>query len=952
MERYKPLYKETATMSPSNRSMFNRERQRAVRTKQRNDCFHSNRIISVSPTPRKQKPAVAINQTEKDTVAIDQTEKDAAASSALANKENQPSETETTKDASANTKTKLRQDKFIQRYLAWKAAKKRNKAPNASSDKAPLLPTSKQNILAHKSDIFKPPANLKNPVAEASKRRSLYVVIEPKPKEKTGLSQKKTLPANTLNSHAKPTCTAVSKPKPSSAALSSKAKPLSAAPAPKAKPLSAAPAPKAKLPPAAVKSVPIEAKASTGKQQRPPKEPGTTSSVGPSKLKTSSKPATAKPIVTAKPPPPNLVTQPFKSNTVASYPNIVKPIRGREGGAAAKFKTSTNNAKETGSINGQPKTKKLSVRMKSKKGSVVTKKKTQLMLPQIRNEQMPENTLSAPPDTPFESDNPFQDRATSTQIKSNSGFQNLFASFKEIEGISPVARIERARSIESSAKRQLLPSQEQQQLQNTKRKFNFTRYSGAPIVESPAAVDEPTLQAGSPPKDSKTAAEEKTLLPQTPPRTSLCEPNYLSPFVSVSRGKVNSRSEREKRNSMYLPDQETPSDQSEVPVAVRRALETVGYFRIQLDNETKRLHALCDEWETYKSDHEVQLAESGGMDMINAAIGQTKLLTSKKLMQFRSLIDRCEAGATGVGARPDDGSEDTKPVQPEDLEGWWDMVRLQSDNVDKRFQNLQLWKANGWTDPDAIPTPVVKPKAKVKLAKQSKAKSSTKPSSNIKQFLLKAYAERRKQHTNGTKEHLTAGVNDKEADNTVSSDTLSNRRSQRLSEGDRLIIVRDRRSFSPSPTVLKMSNGRRASMATGGKALLKTTLKASMEQTKHSVVSTPPSTPAPVPILKTPGTAKRERGLRSVIFSAKKKVRKFQFTFDEANDNSSGEDALTGGDQLEDFEEEMSLEGANHRNSTDQAQQSQEGNGIDVNTSRTYSLRNRNIKLRPSSEFM
>ncbi|XP_033252347.1 guanylate kinase-associated protein mars-like [Drosophila miranda] len=148
-------------------------------------------------------------------------------------------------------------------------------------------------------------------------------------------------------------------------------------------------------------------------------------------------------------------------------------------------------------------------------------------------------------------------------------------------------------------------------------------------------------------------------------------------------------------NSMYLPGEE-------YPVANRRALESVLYFRLQLENEIRRLRDICSEWEAYSKENEAHLVETGGIDMINVAIGQTNLLSTKKLMQFSGLIDRCEAGATGKNHRPYDGSEETKPVQAEDLEGWWDMLRLQSENVDKRFDNLKRWKQNNWQDPDAV----------------------------------------------------------------------------------------------------------------------------------------------------------------------------------------------------------------------------------------------------------
>ena len=140
----------------------------------------------------------------------------------------------------------------------------------------------------------------------------------------------------------------------------------------------------------------------------------------------------------------------------------------------------------------------------------------------------------------------------------------------------------------------------------------------------------------------------------------------------MSRGKVSSRKEKEKRNSIYL--QEAPT----TPVEVRRTLEAVRYFRKLLEDETTRLLSLCDKWLIDKTENLERLLETGADGMIDVTIGQAKLLTSKKFVQFKGLIDRCEAGATGVGAIACDGSEDTKPVNAVDLEGFWSMLGIQA----------------------------------------------------------------------------------------------------------------------------------------------------------------------------------------------------------------------------------------------------------------------------------
>ncbi|XP_039956595.1 guanylate kinase-associated protein mars [Bactrocera tryoni] len=391
--------------------------------------------------------------------------------------------------------------------------------------------------------------------------------------------------------------------------------------------------------------------------------------------------------------------------------------------------------------------------------------------------------------------NPFEPFVTSTRVKS------LSPHSANAPNISPVnskmvvnnnkEETESNQNIHThsstSAKRALLPNAvkplPQNQIQRQKSKFNFVRYSvGLSELESDSDTGDveneekasiPTNQTeltmvDAQPNDSSNKGHT-TLMPKTPPPTEPERPvNYISSFVSVSRGKVSARKEREKRDSIYLPNgddtllsttltkteeankPETPCKSSvatPVSVEARRILEAVRYFRLQLQNEIERLHTLCDEWDEYKSQNLPLLQKTGGEDMINVTIGQTKLLTSKKFQQFKGLIDRCESGAKGTAAA-DDGSEDTKLITDVDLEGFWSMLNLQVDNVEKRFENLKRWKANNWSDPDdveEIKQDKIKPKPKLNKVKKPKAPVKTaKASSGLQAMLRKMHAEMRK----------------------------------------------------------------------------------------------------------------------------------------------------------------------------------------------------------------
>ncbi|KAH8348379.1 hypothetical protein KR084_006849 [Drosophila pseudotakahashii] len=946
MQRHKELYKEQSlVLSPRNHCQENRERLQAARAKKREDCFHQNRIISVSPTPVKAKPLVAAQEVlaQENVVPKPQGQE-------------QPKleKQEPVDQPGPSTSKPTRQTVFLKRYMEWKVAKSKEHKQREQTRRGAAIsaPPVNQSKAFPKSQTFRVPENLaptkqKGAVFQASKRSSLYVIANsigrvrgkaPEAiKPSTAASTVKATPAASSTKQA----TAASATKPMARQKATPATKLNvgvprqttnpvalarqnAAARPLSTAISQSTNLRPRLPATEAKKVAAMPKSSTATLNKVKadtvRQQPSGSSLKP-KLPASTVPRVARLA--------NVMSQPFEKPSgsrapVAGRANVVKPLSIRGGGGAiGKFKDSDGVANKAVSH---------SLRMKAnKQKSQYTKLQDNVRkLPQLKADLLQAAaSLDIPPLTPLEEiHNPFLDQATSTQCRSNNSSGSLLDAFGDDNLPSPVAP---AKSGDSTVKRQLLPADKiEVPVPVAKKKFDFSRYS---VANSPAedslildpqqstseyaCIFSPTVISCS--LTVKEASGDSTLVPEvekTPPRReSNGMPNYLSPFVSVSRGKVNSRCEKEKRNSFYLPDEESPLE-------VRRAVESVLYFRLQLENEIARLNGLCSEWEAHSKENEARLQETGGIDMINVTIGQTRLLTTKKMMQFSGLIDRCEAGATGKNRKTNDGSEDTKPVQTEDLEGWWDMLRLQSENVDKRFANLKRWKANDWLDPDAVAEEPKQPKPKAKIDRNMKIKSKAKPTSNLKQFLRKAHANMKK-----IKVEDPSMIDD----GTPSSST-------RVSS-PRVIVVRNRRSFSPARTVLRMSSGEgRPSIAPN--ALLKSAILAAAEQ---NASKTPPPKPR-ASILKTPGTSKRQS--RAVLFSAKKSVRRIQFTYEEGNISN---DETVGADKLEDCEEDMSLEASSERRSMDQDPGAGQANG---QTPRAYTLRNRRVNLRPSSEFM
>ncbi|EDW35710.1 GL17404 [Drosophila persimilis] len=882
MQRHKELYKQQSlAFSPHNFNEQNRELQKAARAKQREDRFQSNRIISVSPTPVKREAPIQPSEEAQPRLTY-----------VAPPKENQKPE------LPQQQKNPTRQDLYLKRFLEWKAARKEKTKNEQIARRGQMMPPAplQNSTFTYKAETLKPAANPQkeqknDPAFVPPKRQSLYVLVNKTQRTQTAAERKQPL-ATQLRTQGQPSR-------------------LRAQPA----------ATMAKLQHETSRPQPVTVKTQTSNM----KHQTSARNVQPTTVKPApSRTLSLKPTAGPKPKVadlavgpsangvvhlPNVRTQPFEkpalSKPTLKIPAVKpKPIQGvGGGGAAGKFK-STAVAKGPAIKNKLA--SQFSTRMKAKSNvsKYVGLQKNVRNRPELMRElvEAGNTELPLPPNTPLEEKISCPALATSTQCKSINCSQEMIEALGEISNLSPVAPMSSHRDSKA------------------KRKFDFSRYSLIKTAAEESLILDPYLA-----KDDK-EQENYTLKPgaeQTPPRRISDEkPNYLSPYVSVSRGKVNSRCEREKRNSMYLPGEETP-------VANRRALESVLYFRIQLENEIRRLRDICSEWEAYSKENEAHLVETGGIDMINVAIGQTNLLSTKKMMQFSGLIDRCEAGATGKNHRPYDGSEETKPVQAEDLEGWWDMLRLQSENVDKRFNNLKRWKQNNWQDPDAVEEskipakPLAKPKSK--LSNNLNAKPKVKASSNLKQFLRKAHAEMKKTKTD-----------------VVSADDAPQTPSR--SSTQRVIVVRDRRSFSPARTVLRMSVGESRS-SNGGNTLLKSAILAAAEQ--NAINHTPPPNKGRQSILKTPGTSKRES--RGVIFSTKKNVRHFKFTYEEG---TISDDEPFGGVKLEDCEEDMSIEASGERRSVDQGPAENEPQSENGDTSRTYTLRNRRVRLRPSTEFM
>ncbi|NXL19903.1 DLGP5 protein, partial [Setophaga kirtlandii] len=141
----------------------------------------------------------------------------------------------------------------------------------------------------------------------------------------------------------------------------------------------------------------------------------------------------------------------------------------------------------------------------------------------------------------------------------------------------------------------------------------------------------------------------------------------------------------------------------------------VPYFRNILRTETERLLSQCLQWE---GNLELDIPEDA-KDLIRTTVGQTRLLIGERFKQFEGLVDNCEFKR---------GEKETTCT---DLDGFWDMVNFQIEDVNKKFDNLVKLQDNEWQPLDVPSKAVVKkkavpgavPKAKLEAAARAAARS-------------------------------------------------------------------------------------------------------------------------------------------------------------------------------------------------------------------------------------
>ncbi|CAG9856253.1 unnamed protein product [Phyllotreta striolata] len=134
------------------------------------------------------------------------------------------------------------------------------------------------------------------------------------------------------------------------------------------------------------------------------------------------------------------------------------------------------------------------------------------------------------------------------------------------------------------------------------------------------------------------------------------------------------------------------------------------YFLRIVEDQSKRLLEMAGDIESDISTPDLPEEIVG---KLRSASGKARLLVSQKMQQFKGL---CTNNIT-------QSANESYPITNEDLQGFWDMVMLQVDQVDDLFKEIAALRSNGWREPVKIAAKASNGSAKAKKP-AGKVKSS------------------------------------------------------------------------------------------------------------------------------------------------------------------------------------------------------------------------------------
>lgn len=199
--------------------------------------------------------------------------------------------------------------------------------------------------------------------------------------------------------------------------------------------------------------------------------------------------------------------------------------------------------------------------------------------------------------------------------------------------------------------------------------FLSPSFSVEPQMESMSPISQPYDSSSAPPLSSPPSCMSEPC----PASASKSAPSPLPPASSAAPLASTSPPAA---STLSLPPT-TPSSVLSEPQ------HDVSYFRAVMASETERLSGLSEFWELRFDDSSIP---EEMRDQMRTAVGQARLLMKERFGQFNGLVDDCDFG------------RGEKITTCTDLQGFWDMVYFQVEDVDKKFNALKEAETRGWQE--------------------------------------------------------------------------------------------------------------------------------------------------------------------------------------------------------------------------------------------------------------
>uniref|UniRef100_A0A8C5E8D7 Disks large-associated protein 5 n=1 Tax=Gouania willdenowi TaxID=441366 RepID=A0A8C5E8D7_GOUWI len=158
----------------------------------------------------------------------------------------------------------------------------------------------------------------------------------------------------------------------------------------------------------------------------------------------------------------------------------------------------------------------------------------------------------------------------------------------------------------------------------------------------------------------------------------------------------------------------------------------VPYFRSEIVNETTKLTDQSLHWESKVEDESIPEESE---DRMRTAVGQARLLMKERFKQFSGLVDDCEL------------SRGEKITTCTDLQGFWDMIYFQVEDVNKKFDALKTAEGRDWVEEHKPPPR----QRKIKAAAAPSKPAGTKAAAKSRLAAIKAAMKAKKQAEDSTK---------------------------------------------------------------------------------------------------------------------------------------------------------------------------------------------------------